>query len=191
MLWVIRSPFINRKIGSRKPLSYRAPSWSWAAVDGDGYPNTLAKDGILITILDVQVNTVTDDTTGQISSGFIRLQGQLVPASLYLDNVSKNPGMEVNGERLEILVHPDVFDVQEPQIDEPVYCLPVLNTTVDYNQVWGLILRKTHRVEGEYKRHGVFIAFKETRHHFDPPAITKYPSARLYENESERTIVLI
>jgi hypothetical protein len=72
-----KSPFLER------PAQYRAPSWSWASVNGPivagarNYTST-ARDATLIRIVDIQLQTPTTDLTGQVTSGFLRLSGPLM-----------------------------------------------------------------------------------------------------------------
>lgn len=65
-----------------RPVCYRAPSWSWASVDGPivaGLRDTTATTShtTSIKILDIQLEAPTADLTGQITSGLLRLSGPL------------------------------------------------------------------------------------------------------------------
>ena len=55
-----------------RPPNYRAPSWSWASIDG----NIIFEDErdnedhiILVEIFDTHISFLTDDTTGQVTAG--------------------------------------------------------------------------------------------------------------------------
>ncbi|KAK3317382.1 heterokaryon incompatibility protein-domain-containing protein [Cercophora scortea] len=63
-----------------RPGEYRAPSWSWAAVDGPISPNQygyMDRDKLLITVDAVDVRCSTENLTGSVSDGWLRLRGLL------------------------------------------------------------------------------------------------------------------
>ncbi|KAK3689147.1 heterokaryon incompatibility protein-domain-containing protein [Podospora appendiculata] len=63
-----------------RPEGYRAPSWSWAAVDGPVSPNQygyMDRDKLLISVDAVDVRCSTDNVTGSVSDGWLRLRGLL------------------------------------------------------------------------------------------------------------------
>jgi hypothetical protein len=66
--------------------AYRAPTWSWASVDGFVFEasSILRVDGkdLLASVQDVKVTTVGDDDTGAVKAGYLRIKGQLARASL-------------------------------------------------------------------------------------------------------------
>ncbi|KAF8851400.1 hypothetical protein BDZ45DRAFT_150284 [Acephala macrosclerotiorum] len=66
---------------------YRAPSWSWASVDGiieAGYEVT--KEKISIVILDVSIQAAGDDLTGAVTNGRIKLSGPLTTVHIGSNN---------------------------------------------------------------------------------------------------------
>ena len=78
LLWKVRRPL-------SRPSGFRAPSWSWASVDGEvagvvGVNDTLERT--LIEVLDVQMNNLENDITTHIKSGELRVQGRLIPCLL-------------------------------------------------------------------------------------------------------------
>ncbi|KAF1982476.1 HET-domain-containing protein [Aulographum hederae CBS 113979] len=59
---------------------YRAPSWSWASVDGAVNPRRgVRRDTMkpLVRVLEATTKPLTKDPTGQIQGGFLRLAGSL------------------------------------------------------------------------------------------------------------------
>jgi hypothetical protein len=62
---------------SRPPKLYRAPSWSWASVDGDAWePSSKYRNkGLLSNVLEVK--TTLNEPFGRVSDGFIRILGPL------------------------------------------------------------------------------------------------------------------
>ena len=83
----------------RRPAEYRAPTWSWASVDGTFQldPRDLVLTGtesrgdeqkdtssnvVLAEIMDVQVALLAGEAeTGRIQKGHLRMRGRLVPVS--------------------------------------------------------------------------------------------------------------
>ncbi|KAH6665268.1 TOL protein [Verticillium dahliae] len=81
--WVMTRP-------KAKPSgAYRAPSWSWASVDG---PVEMSKPVLgdvepLLTVLEVQVSTKREeDKTVGVTGGFIKLRGAFITASYTRDS---------------------------------------------------------------------------------------------------------
>jgi hypothetical protein len=63
-----------------RPRRWRAPSWSWASLDGRiEYASSSERDIWLINVLDANCEPSGVDATGRVSSGFIVLLGFLEP----------------------------------------------------------------------------------------------------------------
>lgn len=66
-----------------RPSSYRAPSWSWASIDGNIIPNnTETAMDICQPCLDVlssNIDLVSEDTTGQVKGGDLHVCGLMRP----------------------------------------------------------------------------------------------------------------
>ncbi|RXG45309.1 hypothetical protein VDGE_06729 [Verticillium dahliae] len=81
--WVVTRP-------KAKPSgAYRAPSWSWASVDGpvDMSKPVLGDVEPLLTVLEVQVSTKREeDKTVGVTGGFIKLRGAFITASYTRDS---------------------------------------------------------------------------------------------------------
>ncbi|KAF2182277.1 hypothetical protein K469DRAFT_712902 [Zopfia rhizophila CBS 207.26] len=61
---------------------YRAPSWSWASLDGPVRPQGLsARTNMHVSILDVQVQGSSPDSMGQVLGGHIKLSGIITQAT--------------------------------------------------------------------------------------------------------------
>jgi hypothetical protein len=123
---------------------YRAPSWSWAAVDGEvnpGQPNVETAD-LLITVENFHLDYSTDDKTASIEGGWLRLRGVLKQLMLELHPSlttcnHEDWNMIVNGVHVSILTD---SSMREPQphvkLDYPrkdfkeqnakgsLYCMP-------------------------------------------------------------------
>lgn len=77
-----------------RPTSYRAPSWSWALIDGRILPNSTetAMDGsqLCLEILGSDVDLVSEDPTGQVQAGSLQARGLMKRASLCNSSYSLN-----------------------------------------------------------------------------------------------------
>ena len=56
------------------PSSYRAPTWSWAAVDGSVKFERLSKDHISAQYCDASVKTLSVDEFGIVESGWLEIE---------------------------------------------------------------------------------------------------------------------
>lgn len=62
--------------------TYPAPSWSWASVDGKLiYCTWHPAHQALIELLDAEVTTKGEDRTVNVTGGFLKLRGTVIPAS--------------------------------------------------------------------------------------------------------------
>lgn len=61
---------------------YRAPSWSWASVDGIPATGFRADPECLATILDYRVDVDGDNPFGRVKSGWIKIEAPFVPLTL-------------------------------------------------------------------------------------------------------------
>ena len=182
LLWHVRGAELADCLPSCRPQVYRAPSWSWAAVDGRIMPGSLTTNDecILITINEAHTEPVSQgDETSQVKSGFIRLLGVLIPAEI--NNQGTPYFLSINRKELLNLyggghctIHADVMD--EP-ITGPAFCLPISSavgpfklpggmsdtntdptTTTDclVRMVSGLILHKYNTAQNTFERWGYF-----------------------------------
>lgn len=160
---------------SVRPEVYRAPSWSWASIDGIIGPGGFSEDGFLIEIVEVSVTPATSDPTGLVESGFVRIRGVLKELRLKRHEfLEKVWWMTVNGmdirkqgdkewERMGPLVQLDV-DESESSLAGMKYCMP-FRAPSEYNTfVTGLILERAGSKEGEFRRIGMFQATYEELH---------------------------
>jgi hypothetical protein len=70
-------PFFLKYIDFEKPKDYRAPSWSWASIDGNiSFPSDIAK--FKAAFVDCTVQPLfANDPFGQVKSGTLVLEGRL------------------------------------------------------------------------------------------------------------------
>lgn len=175
----------DRKTIPKRPLQYRAPSWSWASTDGGGLHKSPTHGDHLISILNAHVTPVTTDVTGQIKDGYIRLRGCLVQVLIGNDMII------VNGKNLGlgVQVYPDV---PRKSALGPVYALPVLREMAN-GPPWiiGLFLQSTGKRQGEYYRQGFWRVRRPLSRHFEAPDTEMHYRPELYEEGGGRTIVMV
>jgi hypothetical protein len=83
LLWSVWNDKQSNGLDSSRPSNYRAPSWSWASVEADvnaGPWNPGTDDTVLIECLEAWTRSLTDEPTGQVFDGLIRLRGRLMQA---------------------------------------------------------------------------------------------------------------
>jgi hypothetical protein len=146
LLWVIGR-------GSR-PDRYRAPSWSWANLDGELFPRNAEEDDKDIPriahVLDVRVEGFGGDRLGELFGGNIKLICQ----TMLKVNCKKNTDMRMlNADKIYLWgTHERVrtcyrFD-SDDYYGRPVYLLSILDAKE------GLLLEATGEVQGQYRRIG-------------------------------------
>jgi hypothetical protein len=90
LLWNVESCRQIDNSPSVRSSKYRAPSWSWASVDGVISPGGFADDGFLIDIVEASITPATSDLTSLVKSGYLRIRGVLKELQLqrheFLDN---------------------------------------------------------------------------------------------------------
>ncbi|THV55679.1 hypothetical protein BGAL_0005g00580 [Botrytis galanthina] len=161
-LW--RSIFVDQLVwhvrSNSRPKDYRAPTWSWASVDGfvrlpPISPNTKHH----IEIDEVRVTPVSRvDDTGSISDGYFRARGLLIRDKLVKNQ--RNPGVpflarEDEGTNLII-----GLDVPFDRYGEKVIVLPILTNSdgSDHEDDWFhalLLQERAMSPNGFYTRIGI------------------------------------
>lgn len=146
-----------------RPKPYRAPSWSWASLDGTIWPSLYDESSsteieILINITECEIESPTDDTTSAVKGGTLRLSGWL--ASMRLCPDSQNEwSIFFNGTWWK---QPAVHIALDCKLSTfALHCLPLL---VDIHQFpqWNvacLLLGATGDVKGQFRRFGTLRFF--------------------------------
>ncbi|KAL9576050.1 MAG: hypothetical protein Q9212_007429 [Teloschistes hypoglaucus] len=133
-------------LGCHRADPWRAPSWSWASVDGriSCLPRIWPRES-LIRVVDVKVipaEGVTDEF-GPVSGGFIHLSANLV--RIRYESNSMLPAIEC------------IFglDTETLQAGRTLICMFV-KSEYDCSQILGLLLERTTGPRGVYRRVGSF-----------------------------------
>ena len=191
LLWFVINSGPPRSLTPTRPRPYRAPSWSWASVDGEVLSYGVRNNGIIITILDAVVTPVGADSTGQIKDGSIRLSGRILPAELVRPS---GPGPRY----ITVRVDSEVFETYYLHDTNPealdglsVYILPIRSYDLD-NTPWinCLVLDPAPQGNGTYERIGHCAVYGEK----SCSVLNKSQACNdksLYENANGETIVLI
>ncbi|KAL8910655.1 MAG: hypothetical protein Q9171_004071 [Xanthocarpia ochracea] len=83
LLWKVDAGKQRNGLLSTRAAPYRAPTWSWAAIDGHIMPGRPNIDRILIIVEEAATDPmVSGNPLGQLKSGWIRLRGVLLPGTI-------------------------------------------------------------------------------------------------------------
>ena len=169
LLWSVTDQKQIDHRGAQRPSQSRAPSFSWASVDGIVRPGSPSEQELLIEVIDVEIQYATKDRTGLVSGGSILLRCQLQKIEVIRNPAyTKNYILKVNGiearaeegkewDRIGPLIrldeHESFFD---PALADQntLYCVPA--------HIWGdkewlsvLLLQLDDSEQGTYRRFGL------------------------------------
>lgn len=157
LLWYKeRASLTSFRLGTAK---YRAPSWSWASLDGEitTHPiSHLRGEQILIEILDVQITSVGPDVTGQVSGARLFLRGLVKPAGWTWLEDDQLYALIFDGQNAnDSYAFPDE---ESALMSTDVFCLPIhtFDLSVDERRTYGLVLGSTGNGTNEFQRLGQF-----------------------------------
>ena len=141
---------------TKRPLGYRAPSWSWASIDGRVSLYDV-DDSICISLIEIlgsQIELASEDEMGQLKEGFLDIRGQLIQFDRYVKYPdSRNRGHVVSHEA-NMDVYMDVYmDDEDEGPPMSLYCLPITLELDEQIDFLGLALEPTDK-SNEYRRVG-------------------------------------
>jgi hypothetical protein len=163
---------------STRPKTYRAPSWSWASLDGEvsaGDPRPCSYPFKEIhprpKILNAETTSVDENLCGQVSSGFLKIQGKAKVLEWDPDRYKRGLGDAVSKAITEVIdkhrddshdaknphSHEALIDSSEDPWIEAAHMVPVrtyYNQTSNFCVVEGLLLAGTDIAN--LRRFGVF-----------------------------------
>ena len=82
LLWHVANSLNLEDVPASRPQVYRAPTWSWASIDGIIDHGSITDEGMRFIVVDVSLQYATEDTTGLLTGGRILLKGILKRVSL-------------------------------------------------------------------------------------------------------------
>lgn len=169
LLWSLSE---RRKESASRPETYRSPSWSWAAVDGEINPGLIDVEtaDLLIEVVSLELRYLTNDSTNLVNGGWLRLRGPLKQLMLVRhrsSNAFRNGDwdMFVNGVHVSVLTdssqrepQPHVMldalhdNLEEQNAKEALYCMPAKVRAGDDSSIFILILEVVDPKRGVYRR---------------------------------------
>ena len=123
-----------------RPATYRAPSWSWASVEGYCSPNDSSEPmKHLIEIHSAHIDLAADDEMGQVKGGYLDVSGQL-----FVVDWSLRRSDETFHHYPEFSVSCDTWpDCSLENINEPLHLLPLTVSDSEWEvHIVGLILQQ-------------------------------------------------
>jgi len=137
--------------------TYRAPSWSWASVDGAAAAAQIpitSQSNLRIRVIQAEVSTVTSDSFGEVSWGIMRIScGRILRGAFMFGGFQLGNGMSIS-----ISVYPTGAVEKEM----PVCLLSIFDGPGDgwsgnsRRKIEELILRPTGFKKGQFYRIGDF-----------------------------------
>lgn len=168
LVWMLRRKHIR---GSWKTdQARRAPTWSWASVDGRvihlDYWQNKANAVDLAEVLDVQVELVNQAYEyGPVKSGHLWIRGLLIQCRfLNKDNKATKFAFQIGydgeeDERLELELTP-YFDDPNEEFGDPIYALPLVRfqypSEESCNVTGGVFLKNDQKDTNKFRRIGAF-----------------------------------
>jgi hypothetical protein len=154
-----------------RPEPYRAPSWSWASVNGHIWSACTVylydKSDLICEIIDVQVSCVGDPILGNVYDGFLRIKGRLM-----LCEVRRQPlgEYEKNQEWLDFYIFGMEnssnirLDVDSPHLGTDLHFMPIqMDHDSEKGYVRGIVLEPTWQKRGQFRRLGQVDIFRRRR----------------------------
>lgn len=170
LLWGVTSK-------GKKPTAYRAPSWSWASLDGElaVFDRPFRQTDVMCKVLDVSVTPAGLDPFGEVAGGLIKLYGQLKQIWRMLDqhtflygdkevqpiyDQNHRSTTQDNHRGLKLgLCELDIFDSSQcPDVPVLMWCFRITDSE-------GLILQKM--LDGRFQRIGCFQLDEQNMNWFD------------------------
>lgn len=157
---------------SARPLVYRAPSFTWASVDGVVRTVAPTKSRLLFEVVSYHLDYVTEDTTGLVKGGYIELKGQLRPFAMIVKNIApvqqllmliygnivRDPKKEDgdNGPVVNLDVGQKSFD--DDNVSGRLYYMPTQQKGANNEPLYFLLLSAVDTDATTFKRIGVAVA---------------------------------
>ncbi|KAL2060089.1 hypothetical protein VTL71DRAFT_9911 [Oculimacula yallundae] len=205
----------------RRPVGYRAPSWSWASVDGElrhmaCYANHA--DTLVQEVLDVVVRTVSqDDPFGEVVSGVLSITADLLVACsgfktewaaaelksplITSPTVGKGYALQINKDLSNIPVHPDTLDDADTCIDpaQQIFLLPMYRGLGGRGAIGLLLVPTESKIAGRYRRIGFWESITLDLAQFDDVVLAAkerfgdalYASIAMNADGKERKVIEI
>jgi hypothetical protein len=180
MFWTVREGPIRTPVNAR-PATYRAPTWSWASVDGPvifrHFNPTMSRMRISFRVIDTHVISSTEDKFGQVQSASLTLECYCLLKTACISWQVNNGKFELDG----ISVPSGLLriDIQlEPEWQgSTIYLLTAaeaVDLTGKLKAFCCFLLSPTGKVNGEYQRIGIMDIpeyFDQSKHFQQAPDV--------------------
>lgn len=155
-------------IKNRRYPKYVAPTWSWVSVAGPisyeyapkqrhSIKNSTSDPEYVLKVLDISVQTSTNDPFGAVRQATLTCAAGLVPG-LVREKYWDNPDYEVKTPE-GLLIGIAIFDVETEILDgvdvDVVYCIHLGGPGLEDGRGLGLVVLPTGNRKGEYRRVGM------------------------------------
>ena len=153
-----------------RPTTWRAPSWSWASVDGPVSYRTTQEgtcDDSYAHVMDASVTPLDGDIFGELSAGTLHV----ACSGILIGDLMGRDKLVVQGvdERFVYPVFLDALDEEPLSTDTTVYILPLIGgkqgmrwrkkDEVEWREpkmIQGIVLRRAGSSAGQFRRIGAF-----------------------------------
>lgn len=170
LLWQSRSPS-----KSVRPNKYRAPTWSWASLDGPVFPlddweteRVRVSTKVMVAVGEVLLTHLTENPYGEILAAKLEISGNLSSFTFENEFGDWNIKVEsIGGQRMISCSHVrlsiDVGTV-DPKLLTNLFFLPLIQSTHSNSSRWytGLLLEPTADATSVFRRCGVFKIWDAT-----------------------------
>lgn len=169
-----RPKFQPPNVSNKRP-QYRAPTWSWASIDGTiemPLPKSITlfeKPALRIKVIDVHLEFVTENTMGLVKGGYLDLVGQLKRCTIQkgtlvrmkVDEVVVEITSEGGTHCPNVLLDAEDDDLEEASTALSLYYMPVLVWSRLWSKSCYLLLECIDPDEGIFRRVGLIIVWRE------------------------------
>ena len=163
LLWHVVDSYDGAKrfLAEEERPKYRAPSWSWASIDVPiEHPRLYPRLNHMATIIEAHATPLTEDATGEVVDGYLRLRAFLFPVNVGTSKHSRFFNLVWAWGELEVpaTTIPDVWP--QPAVERLQY-VPLLMTLYpphiksQLTRMYGLLLKPVDGKQGLYRRWGM------------------------------------
>ncbi|EPE27113.1 hypothetical protein GLAREA_03027 [Glarea lozoyensis ATCC 20868] len=221
LMWTAAVGSLNPKDGLTRlarQKGYRAPTWSWASVDGpikissySGTPLAPPNYSLLVDTPQIEIDLVSDDQFGQVRGGRLKISSRLAH-SVSVHNRGKPVSYKLGSSGIPIpggtWLLPDVVLADDDMKSKTLVLMPLMSKShinlpkkEEFNTTFGLLLQRVEDKVGTFERFGIFdlrkgsdadqVLFEEALVDFDLHANQSGLSYTVDKNNKKRYDVVI
>ena len=194
LLWGLKDGLQSDSTLAYRPAAYRAPSWSWASVEGNIVFNRKFSSYHMIAVLDADVTPIGNDKMGPVKDGFVAIRGRLIKYCNSLFRLHPNGYPSAKNSDIEYawqqhqnsnddveLVYCKIDDIAcwRDWDRENIWLLPIVRDDLLHD---GLLLCQTSE-KNRFKRLGVF--------EHCAVVTNQWPLSEMYDEQEDQVITLV